>query len=362
MEALGQLTGGVAHDFNNLLMIVSGYVPRLKRSIPDDKRAQAAIQAIEIATQRGASLTRQLLSFSRRQPVNPVPVDVGGRLAALRPLLDGTVGPLITLEMALAEDVWPVTVDANEFELALLNLVLNARDAVKQDGVVTVTASNVVLAGHETPEKLAGPFIAVAVADTGHGIPADILPKVFDPFFTTKQTDKGTGLGLSQVHGFTRQSGGTVLIASVPGTGTVVTLYLPRSNVRPEADTSEGRPASAGGAALLVEDNADVAEVGREMLEQLGYRVQVAANGAQALTLFEGQSFDLMVSDIVMPGGMNGVELARSIHARRPSLPILLVTGYTGSAELAPEFPVLRKPYRFEQLRRAVADVTDTAG
>jgi len=276
-------------------------------------------------------------------------------------MLRRTLGPGIQIATTYRPDLPPIRVDPSQLELALLNLVLNARDAVKQDGIITVTASNVALAGHETPEQLAGSFVAVAVADTGHGIAADILPKVFDPFFTTKQTDKGTGLGLSQVHGFTHQSGGTALIASVPGTGTVVTLYLPRSKARPEVAAPEGVPASTGGIALLVEDNAEVAEVGREMLEQLGYRVEVAASGPQALTLFEGQGFDLVVSDIVMPGGMNGVELARTIRVRRPGLPILLVTGYTGSADSAPEFPVLRKPYRFEQLRRAIADVTDAA-
>jgi PAS domain S-box-containing protein len=356
MEALGQLTGGVAHDFNNLLMIVSGFIPRLKERALGDPRAVEAAKAIEIAAQRGASLTRQLLSFSRRQPVNPVVIQVGERIEALRTLMAGTVGPLITLRIEAAPDTWSLKVDANEFELALLNLMLNARDAVVKDGTIVLSARNVVLQGIETAEKLAGEFVAVAVADNGHGIAPDILPKVFDPFFTTKQTDKGTGLGLSQVHGFAHQSGGTATIDSAPGKGTVVTLYLPRSQAQPEAPSTERIETPAGGLALLVEDNPDVALVGKEMLSQLGYDVRIAANARQALETLPTQRFDLVVSDIVMPGGMNGVELARAIRAARPDLPILLVTGYAGSTS-SPEFPVLRKPYRFEQLRHAITEL-----
>jgi signal transduction histidine kinase/CheY-like chemotaxis protein len=356
MEALGQLTGGVAHDFNNLLMIVSGFIPRLKKRVQGDASAVEAANAIEIAAQRGAALTRQLLSFSRRQPVNPVAIRVGERVKALRTLLAGTVGPLITLRIEAAPDTWPIKVDANEFELALLNLVLNARDAVAKDGTIVLSARNAMLQGSETPEKLSGEFVAVAVEDSGHGIAPDILSKVFDPFFTTKRADKGTGLGLSQVHGFTHQSSGTVTIESTVGKGTVVTLYLPRSQAEPETAPAERVQTPAGGQALLVEDNPDVAMVGREMLSQLGYDVKIAADAQRAFEAFETQRFDLVVSDIVMPGAMNGVELARAIRTKRPDLPILLVTGYAGSAT-ATEFPVLRKPYRFEQLRKAIADL-----
>jgi CheY-like chemotaxis protein len=209
--------------------------------------------------------------------------------------------------------------------------------------------------------NLTGEFVACTVTDTGHGIAADILPKVFDPFFTTKKSEKGTGLGLSQVHGFAHQSGGTAMIASTPGEGTAVTLYLPRSQAQPEKAAAEPPPQpTPGGRALLVEDNAGVAEVGLEMLGQLGYSVQHASNAHQALAMLDDLNFDLVMSDIVMPGGMNGVELARAIRTVRPELPILLVTGYAGSGT-APEFPVLRKPYRFEQLRQAIAELTGTA-
>jgi PAS domain S-box-containing protein len=359
MEALGQLTGGVAHDFNNLLMIVGGFIPRLRTRAHGDPRAQEAVQAIEMAAQRGSALTRQLLSFSRRQPINPTAINPGERLTALRALLAGTVGPPVALSIAANPDAWPVTVDTNEFELAVLNLVLNARDAIGEGGAIALSARNIVLDGSETPERLCGQFVAVAVADTGHGISPEILGKVFDPFFTTKRADKGTGLGLSQVHGFSHQSGGTAVIESAVGEGTIVTIYLPRSQSAPEAAAPEQTAAAAGGGlVLLVEDNADVAEVGREMLSQIGYTVRIATNARDGLQMVERERFDLVVSDIVMPGGMNGVDLARAIRGAFPHLPILLVTGYAGSADATPEFPVLRKPYRLEQLRQAVADVT----
>ena len=359
MEALGQLTGGVAHDFNNLLMVVSGFVPRVKKAVAHDARAAQAAGAIEMAAQRGAALTRQLLSFSRRQPINPIVLEIGPCIEALRPLLTGTLGPLLHLQVEVMPDLWPVKIDANEFELTLLNLILNARDAVAQDGAVTISARNVRLQPGETPGDLAGEFVAVTVTDTGHGIPADILPKVFEPFFTTKQMAKGTGLGLSQVHGFSHQSGGAAVIESELGTGTSVTLYLPRTVALPEQSTQETIQAAPGGTALLVEDNADVAEVGREILMQLGYVVDMASNADRALEILDRRSFDLVMSDIVMPGTMNGIELARTISRRWPRQAILLVTGYAATVgNTTAEFVVLRKPYRFEELRQAIVKVS----
>ncbi len=359
MEALGQLTGGVAHDFNNLLMVVSGFIPRVKDAVIHDAKAAEAAQAIEMAAQRGAALTRQLLSFSRRQPINPVVVDIGATIEALRPLLSSTVGPFVELQLDVAPDLWPAKIDANEFELALLNLVLNARDAVAQKGSIIIKAQNRRLRPNETPERLLGEFVAVTVLDTGHGIAPDILPKVFDPFFTTKQTNKGTGLGLSQVHGFTHQSGGTTVIDSALGKGTTVTLYLPRSmGAADRAVPNKVRP-SPGGTALLVEDNAAVAAVTRDMLMQIGYAVHTASNAQRALELLDRHAFDLALSDIVMPGTMNGIELARTIRTRKPTLPIVLVSGYAGSASGAgPEFTVLRKPYRFSDLREVITRVS----
>ncbi|GEP59568.1 MASE4 domain-containing protein [Reyranella soli] len=360
MEALGQLTGGVAHDFNNLLMIVSGYIPRLKEAVASDLKASQAALAIESASRRGAALTRQLLSFSRRQPLNPEVIDVAATIKELEPILRSTVGPQVRLELALAHDLGLVRVDTSEFELALLNIVLNARDAIQQDGVVTISAENRQLDGGNAPDGLSGAFVVIAVRDSGQGIAPDVLSRVFDPFFTTKSVGKGTGLGLSQVHGFSHQSGGTVTIDSTPGRGTVVTLYLPRSpESRPAAHDDEAAPSTAAGKVLLVEDNADVAAVGQSMLEEIGYTVRPAADARQALVMFEAEDFDLVVSDIVMPGGMNGIELAEELRHRRPGLPIVLVSGYAASASAVPEqFPVLRKPFRLEQLAQTIARVS----
>ena len=253
-----------------------------------------------------------------------------------------------------------VHVDSSEFELALLNIVLNARDAIPQDGAVTISAENRQLEAGRAPDGLGGAFVVIAVSDSGQGMTPDVLSRVFDPFFTTKAVGKGTGLGLSQVHGFCRQSGGTVTIDSTPGSGTVVTLYLPRSHdSRPSAHDDEASPSAAAGKVLLVEDNADVAEVSQAMLEEIGYTVRLAADARQALVLFEAEDFDLVVSDIVMPGGMNGIELAEELRHRNPGLPIVLVSGYAASASAAPEqFPVLRKPFRMEQLAQAIARVS----
>jgi PAS domain S-box-containing protein len=359
MEALGQLTGGVAHDFNNLLMIVSGNLARVKKAVGADPKAARAAQAIEIAAHRGQSLTRQLLSFARRQPVNPVVVDPAACIAAMRPMLLSSVGAAAQLVIETAPDLAAVWVDENEFELALINLVLNARDAVADRGTIMVSARNVRLAPGMTADNLAGDFVAVSVADTGAGIPSDVLPRVFEPFFTTKPADKGTGLGLSQVHGFAQRSGGGVTIESDVGKGTVVTLHLPRTDAPLQRAAREPAAAVAGGIALLVEDNPDVAEASRDMLAELGFTVHVAHDAQGALGLIDRCDFDLVVSDIVMPGRMNGAELARAIRASKPHLPIILVTGYAGPASsTAADFLVLRKPYLPADLSRAIAQVT----
>jgi PAS domain S-box-containing protein len=359
MEALGQLTGGVAHDFNNLLMIVGGHIKTLKKLAASDARGLRAAEAIEHAAKRGESLTRQLLTFSRRQTLNPVVVDIGERIEAVHTMLASSVGASAKLAMKILPATWPVKIDVSEFELALINIALNCRDAMPQDGIITITTENTRLRRGDIEENLEGDFVALTIADTGCGIAADILPKVFDPFFTTKQQSKGTGLGLSQVHGFVHQSGGTVRIESELGKGTRITLYLPRVQANPEQAVAEP-PAevSTRGVVLLVEDNPDVAEVSAGLLEKLGYEVHAAGDAQAALEALEARKFDLVVSDIVMAGPMDGLGLARAIRQRHPDLPLILVTGYSNSAVLAdPEFAVLRKPYQLEDLSRAAAKV-----
>src|SRR6266850_211733 len=273
MEALGQLTGGTAHDFNNMLMVVSGNAQILKRRLRDPKNLRS-LEAIEGAAARGENLTRQLLAFSRRQSLNPIVISLRQRLTEFRDLLASSARGDIKLVVDIGRSVWPVAVDIHELELALINLVVNARDAMPGGGTVTITAKNLQLKPEDTPDGLRGEFVALTVTDTGCGIKADILPKVFEPFFTTKQLDKGTGLGLSQVYGLTCQSGGTVTITSQVGNGTTVTIYLPRSD-RPvsELQIVAGEHQRADETVLLVEDHPEVQEVAGMLLEQLGYRV-----------------------------------------------------------------------------------------
>ncbi len=357
MEALGQLTGGVAHDFNNLLMIVGGHVQSLKKLVADDPKGLRAAEAIELATKRGATLTRQLLTFARRQTVHPTTVSVAERIEALRTMLASSIGGAVTLISDIAADTWPINVDASEFELALVNLVLNARDAMPQGGMITLSAANVALRAADTPARLEGDFVALTVADTGSGIAPDILPRVFDPFFTTKEANRGSGLGLSQVYGFAHQSDGTVSITSELGRGTSVILYLPRARSgRTTAAQDAPLQETEGGAALLVEDNPDVAEVTRQLVEQLGYTVHTAESAEAALALSERVPFQIVISDIVMAGSMDGIALAQTLRRRRPDLPIVLVTGYSSSAAAAEaEFTVLRKPFLLSELSRATA-------
>ncbi len=358
MEALGQLTGGVAHDFNNLLMIVAGHLQSLKRLVADDEKGRRAAEAIELATKRGAALTRQLLTFSRRQTFHPSLTKLSERIEAFRNMLATSLGASVRLVTDIPPETWPVQIDSSEFELALVNVALNARDAMPpQGGVITVAAENVELTPQQTPARLQGEFVALSIADNGSGIAPDILPLVFDPFFTTKGPSKGSGLGLSQVYGFAHQSGGTVTITSELGRGTCVTLYLPRGNAPAKPAQNEAKAALekvGGGAALLVEDNPEVAKVAEQMIEQLGYRVQRAGGAKEALELAEAAPFDLVISDIVMAGPMDGVGLARALRQRQPDLPVVLVTGFASSVtEL--EFAVLRKPFDVSDLSKVIA-------
>ena len=358
MEALGQLTGGIAHDFNNMIMVVSGNAQLLKERVHDQRNLRA-IEAIENAAARGETLTRQLLAFSRRQSLNPTVISLRQRLAAFRDLLASSARGDIELVFDVGRNVWPVAVDVHELELALINLVVNARDAMPDGGMITIGAKNVHLQPEDTPDRLSGDFVALTVADTGCGIAPDILPKVFEPFFTTKQLDKGTGLGLSQVYGLTHQSGGTVTIASRLGEGTTVTIYLPRST-RPlsQEPIAHGTPPRGCETVLVVEDNPEVQEVAGLLLDQLGYRVLHAPSGVAALELLaSGEAIDLVFTDVVMPGELDGLVLARRIKEIYPDVAVLLTSGYAKAWHtLEAGLPIVRKPYQLPSLARAVRE------
>ena len=355
MDALGHLTGGVAHDFNNLLMIVSGNIEILKRNAIDARSIRAA-NAIELAAQRGASLTRQLLTFSRRQALKPEPVHLPQRVQAIRDVLVSGAGRA-DIKITSPEETWPVIVDTAELEIALVNLVVNARDALPKGGTIEIQTTNTELDGKD--------YVAICVIDNGEGIPPDVLEKVFDPFFTTKPVGKGTGLGLSQVHGFVHQAGGTIKVETKLGDGTTVKLYLPRA-VHPalsQSENDEGFAPHRNGTVLLVEDNPDVAVATCSLLEELGYSVRWASSAAAALEEIERERIDVILTDIVMPGELDGLGLARSVSISHPRLPIVLATGYSDvSTEAAREFTILRKPFQLKELSRVLANARRTSG
>jgi PAS domain S-box-containing protein len=355
MEALGHLTGGVAHDFNNLLMIIGGFAQTLKKLAGQDPKGLRAVEAIDNAVEKGQSLTRQLLTFSRRQTLNPVVTGIGERISAFRKMLGSSDAGNVKLIADVPPEVWPVKADVSEFELALLNITLNARDAMPEGGVITITAENITRKREDSPDQLEGDFAAITIADTGSGIPEEILPKVFDPFFTTKGGTKDPGLGLSQVHGFAHQSGGTVSIESKLGRGTRVTLYLPRARSLPERVAGEAANQAVGtGKALLVDDNRDVLEVSALYLRELGYEVDTLDSAAPALKAIERESYSLVVTDVVM-AGMDGIDLAQAIRKKQPSMPIVLVTGYSKvPPSVGEEFVLVRKPYQLDDLSRAI--------
>ena len=352
LDALGQLTGGVAHDFNNLLMIISGSIHTLKKGVGSDAKLQRAVSAIEAAAKRGAALTSQLLTFARRQSVNPQVVNFAERINAVREVLDTGVGGAVRLQFDIDRNIWPVMVDVSELETALINLVINARDAMPAGGTIVVAAHNQD-SSRATDE---GDYVAITVQDWGVGIPPDLLDKIFDPFFTTKPIGKGTGLGLSQVHGFVHQAGGKVKVTSKLGKGTQVTILLPRANASLQLDRVDGVKGNGSGTVLLVEDNPDVASVSIGLLEQLGYSVRTVADAETALREIARDGVHLVFSDIVMPGQMDGLAFARRVREIRPDLPVLLATGYSNAAaNVRGDFPILRKPYEIHQLSQAIA-------
>ena len=365
LEALGELTGGVAHDFNNLLMIVLGNVDRMRRR-PREARDIRALDTIAAAVRRGEALTRQLLAFARRRALFPEPIDLARQLADMRSLLTHSLRGDIDLEIECEAppDSFVVKVDPAEFELAVLNVAVNARDAMPQGGKLTLRLRRVTLTPEHDIDGLLGEFVALTLSDTGTGIAPDVLARVFDPFFTTKAIGMGTGLGLSQVYGFARQSGGSAVIdstsgASTSGASTTVTLYLPCSSETPAPRLPYSAPAATPGAglrALVVEGNAEVAAVTPSRLELLGFDVVVAASARAALSLLESKSFALVLTDILMPGGMSGLELVRELRTRQLDVPVILTTDSADAAVQAhrERLAVLLKPYDEAILREAV--------
>ena len=364
MDAIGQLTGGIAHDFNNLLMIVSGHAESLKKRLKDAKDIRA-LQAIEMAAGRGENLTRQLLSFSRTLPLSPTVINPAEAIHAIRDVLTGSMHVNIQFQIDVPRSTWPICVDKSELELALVNLAVNARDAMPDGGRITIAAETVHIRPGDLPEDISGDFVALSVADTGSGIPPDLVPRVVEPFFTTKAPDKGTGLGLSQVYGFARRSDGTVAITSEVGRGTKVTVYLPRSYAALTAPSPQDETDYAAldrQTILVVEDNADVRRVAVSLLEQLGYRTLEVETASAALDILAaGKHVDLVFSDVVLPGQADGLALAHILAERYPHIPVVLTTGYTRVFEANPEFPVLRKPYQISTLGRVIQDALNPA-
>jgi PAS domain S-box-containing protein len=368
LEAVGQLTGGVAHDFNNLLMVVTGALELIRRHPDDAVRRERMLEAALGAARRGERLTHQLLAFSRRQPLKPELVRIDGLLGEAEPLLRRAVGEAVSFSVSLGAHGAVGLIDPAQFEAAILNLVVNARDATSSGGAIRIESAVVALAAGKIEETAPGDYVRVTVSDTGVGMDADTLGRVFEPFFTTKEVGKGTGLGLSQVYGFARQSGGAAVIESAPGQGCAVRIYLPLSAeaapAAPESPAVAG-PAGPSLTVLLVEDDADVADMVTDMLRELGHTVRRADAAEPALEMLRGTSgIDLVLTDLVMPGGFSGVDLARAAVEIRPGLPIILSSGYTGdalaSADSAP-WPLLRKPYATDALVRAIRTAREHA-
>ncbi|SEQ85313.1 Signal transduction histidine kinase regulating C4-dicarboxylate transport system [Faunimonas pinastri] len=359
LEAVGQLTAGIAHDFNNLLTVILGGAATAQKFAGDHPRLNRSLGNIRLAAERAASLTAQLLAFARKQPLRPEVLPVAAHVEAAASLLERSIGAGIRVETEIAPDIWHITADPSQLELALLNVGLNARDAMPNGGLIRFEARNIVLPDDDgVPQQ----YVSISVRDTGTGIPPEIRDRVLEPFFTTKEIGKGSGLGLSQAFGFATQSGGRMRIESEPGSGTMIVFKLPAV----VAAAAEVQQASApvptdvtwSGRVLMVEDDPAIGEMVGETLREAGYDVTLAITAPDALlAMGRDPAFDLVFSDIMMPGGMNGVELARAIRQAHPSLPILLATGYSEAASnrSAREFPLMTKPYDIGELQARLA-------
>ena len=362
MEAVGQLTGGVAHDFNNLLTVVLGNIEIMGRRAEDEARRAQRIDAIRLAAERGRDLTKQLLAFSRRQNLTPVTADVGDLIRRFAPLLRQAVGEAVVVELDLQEAPLWAHVDVSQLEAALLNLAVNARDAMPDGGTLTVSAA--ATAGDNSGDLPAG-SVRIAVRDTGVGMPAAVRDRVFEPFFTTKEIGRGSGLGLSQVYGFVRQSEGQVRIESEPGKGACVELYLP-ATAAPARPTiiAEAPEAMVGGSEkiLVVEDDPSVLRFGVELLEGLGYAVVSATAAEEALAILRRDpGIELLFSDVVMPGGVNGIALSEMARREIPGLKVLLTSGFVGHRVFRERaaHAILDKPYEPRVLAARIRALLD---
>jgi PAS domain S-box-containing protein len=363
MEAIGQLTGGVAHDFNNLLMVIAGSLDLLESRLDGDAKTIRYLSTARHGVERGAKLNQQLLAFARRQDLRTESVDIGALLRSFENLLDRAIGETIAVTIKDPPALLHARTDPHQLETAILNLAINARDAMPQGGTLTVSTGlrSVRAKTAALNNTVAGDYVVISVADTGSGMSADVISKVFEPFFTTKEVGKGTGLGLSQVYGFAKQSGGFVTIDSVVGEGTVISIHLPSAQA-PEASTEERvaiREVKGQGTVLVVEDDDDVREIASSMLRDLGYMVFEADRGKKALTLLDsGAPIDLVFTDVIMPGEVGGIELAREINAHYKHIPVLLTSGYTAQRfqtdDMDEGLQILRKPYNRVDLSLAV--------
>ena len=375
LEAVGQLTGGIAHDFNNLLAVIVGSMEIIRIAFESDRELPRAkilrmLKASEAATDRATRLTQQLLAFARRSNFQLSIVTLDEVIVGCEPFLRRALGETIGLKLNFEPSLWPCRIDAAQFEAAILNLVVNARDAMPSGGELTIAIANVVVDAAEarrSAELTEGSYVLVRVTDTGGGMDPDVLEHAFEPFFTTKDVGKGTGLGLSQVYGFIKQSGGHVTIDTNPGHGTTFSLYVPRCDqAKPALDVREAaaQPAPTGNeTVLVVEDSPEVLELALATISDLGYRVLSAADGPSALDIIrDGERIDLLFSDVVMPGGMSGFDLISKAREIRFGLKALVASGYANVHRPGadrPDVPMLLKPYRRDDLARCIRRVLD---
>ncbi len=375
MEAVGQLTGGIAHDFNNLLQVIVGNLELIRRTVPPDAgQTLKAVASAMNSARAGAAMTQRLLAFARRQPLDPKPINANALLGGLSELLRRTLGETIDVETALAADLWQAEVDASEFERAVLNLVVNARDALPAGGRLSIESANFTLDqayAALNPDAAPGQYVAISVTDTGVGMNAETLRQAIEPYFTTKPVGQGTGLGLSQVYGFVKQSGGHLKLYSELGMGTTVRMYLPRlEDERTAAATTIGErdtPRGQRELVLVVEDDAEIRRLSVQALRDLGYQVIEASDGTEALQMLGAHAdVALLFTDIVLPGGMTGADIAAKAQAERPKLKVLFTTGYARNAivhngRLESGVQLLVKPFTFVDLAAKVREVLDSA-